>query len=385
MSRRCLNARDERPRAAHRRRRSPRAATSSSSWPPTLIRFDTTARDPGDPARDEAALQAHLGRAAARGGRRGRRLGAAPRGRARPPDARSSSTSTAARSCVARFAGAGGGRSLLLNGHIDVVSGEPKGRWTSDPNTPVVRDGNALRPRRVRHEGRRRGDGAGRRDARAPRRPARRRPARQHDHRRGVDGRRRASRASRTACAPTPASSPSRPRFDVWIACRGSVYPTITVEGRPGHAELLQPHWRDGGAVNAIEKAQIVLDAIRRLREEWRTRADLQHPLPLAARHRAHAHARGRVVGHLPGLVRRSRARCSSPRRWPTPRATARACAARSSDWIGRACAADPWLAEHPPTFDVDGRHPADGDPAGRPDRADGARRRAPTSASRRA
>jgi len=26
-----------------------------------LIRFDTTARDPGDPARDEAALQAYLG------------------------------------------------------------------------------------------------------------------------------------------------------------------------------------------------------------------------------------------------------------------------------------------------------------------------------------
>ena len=42
---------------------------------------------------------------------------------------------------LARFAGAGGGRSLLLNGHIDVVSGEPKARWTDDPNTPVVRDG----------------------------------------------------------------------------------------------------------------------------------------------------------------------------------------------------------------------------------------------------
>ena len=28
---------------------------------------------------------------------------------------------------VARFAGAGGGRSLLFNGHIDAVSAEPKG------------------------------------------------------------------------------------------------------------------------------------------------------------------------------------------------------------------------------------------------------------------
>ncbi|MDX6628889.1 MAG: hypothetical protein QOH00_1135, partial [Gaiellales bacterium] len=35
-----------------------------------LIRFDTTARDPGDPARDEAALQAYLaGRLSAAGAR----------------------------------------------------------------------------------------------------------------------------------------------------------------------------------------------------------------------------------------------------------------------------------------------------------------------------
>ena len=46
--------------------------------------------------------------------------------------------------------------------------------------------------------------------------------------------------------------------FDVWVACRGSAYATVTVPGRPGHAEVAQPHWRDGGAVNAIEKATIV-------------------------------------------------------------------------------------------------------------------------------
>ena len=57
--------------------------------------------------------------------------------------------------------------------------------------------------------------------------------------------------------------------FDVWISCRGTSYATVTVPGRPGHAEVFQPHWREGGAVNAIEKAQVVLDAMRRLREEW--------------------------------------------------------------------------------------------------------------------
>ena len=62
------------------------------------------------------------------------------------------------------------------------------------------------------------------------------------------------------------------------MGCRGSLSPTITVEGRPGHAEMAQPHWRDGGAVNAIEKMTVVLEAIRLLREEWRGRPDKRHP-----------------------------------------------------------------------------------------------------------
>ena len=59
---------------------------------------------------------------------------------------------------AARFAGAGGGRSLLLNGHIDVVPSEPRDRWTSDPNARRGARRQPLRPRRVRHEGRRRRD-----------------------------------------------------------------------------------------------------------------------------------------------------------------------------------------------------------------------------------
>ena len=42
---------------------------------------------------------------------------------------------------VARRAGAGGGRSLLFNGHIDVVTPEPRERWTTDPFGADVRDG----------------------------------------------------------------------------------------------------------------------------------------------------------------------------------------------------------------------------------------------------
>src|SRR5207237_9914093 len=66
--------------------------------------------------------------------------------------------------------------------------------------------------------------------------------------------------------------------FDVWVACRGSEYCVVRVPGRPGHAEVRQPSWRQGGAVNAIEKAVVVLDAIGSLREEWARREGLEHP-----------------------------------------------------------------------------------------------------------
>ena len=51
------------------------AATSWSRSPPTLIGFDTTARDVGDPPRDEAALQEYLADAARRRRGRGRPAG----------------------------------------------------------------------------------------------------------------------------------------------------------------------------------------------------------------------------------------------------------------------------------------------------------------------
>jgi acetylornithine deacetylase len=314
-----------------------------------LIRFDTTARDPGDPARDEAALQAHLAERLAAAG------AAVEVWEPRPEDVHGRQVPFALDfdgrpQLVARFAGAGGGRSLLLNGHIDVVSGEPKERWTDDPNTPVVRGGNlygrgacdmkggvaamVLAAEMLARLGvRLAGDlivntitdeestGAG-----------------------GIASVAHGVRAD-AGIVPEPTA------FEVWIACRGSVYPTITVEGRPGHAELRQPHWRDGGAVNAIEKAQVVLDAIARLREEWRTRADLQHPYLSPP-------------DMVPTLMRAgewsvtypSSCTITSAVLFPPALADAEGYGSRVRDdvqtWVERACAADPWLAEHPPSFE---------------------------------
>ena len=66
---------------------------------------------------------------------------------------------------------------------------------------------------------------------------------------------------------------PEPSALDVWPACRGSVYCTVTVAGRSGHAEQEHPHFRDGGAVNAIDSARHLLDGVDRLRADWRSRA----------------------------------------------------------------------------------------------------------------
>src|SRR5262249_12335251 len=105
------------------------------------IGFDTTARDPGDPPRDEAPLQEYLADRLERTGAEidiwepdeselaGKPL--VPPGldfKGRPQ-------------LIPRTHGRGGGRSLTFNGPIDVVSAEPRDRWTSDPFVAEVRDG----------------------------------------------------------------------------------------------------------------------------------------------------------------------------------------------------------------------------------------------------
>lgn len=243
-----------------------------------LVRFDTTAREPDDPPRDEAALQRYLAERLEGAGAEtdlwqptSEELAGSP---LVPPgglrfDGRPQ--------LLARFAGAGGGRSLLLNGHIDVVSSEPRERWTSDPNEAEVRDGRVF--------GRGACDMKGGVAAMAF---AAEMLAREglplagdllvctvtDEESTGAGGVAAVAHGVRADAGIVPEPS----SLDVWVACRGSLIPTVTVPGRPGHAGMPHPHWRDGGAVNAIEKATIVLDALRGLQENWRVSPDQQHP-----------------------------------------------------------------------------------------------------------
>jgi acetylornithine deacetylase len=315
-----------------------------------LIAFDTTAREPGDPARDEAALQDHLGA-------RLRAAGATVDvWEPDPADVAGSRQVPAGLDFAGRpqlaavFPGTGGGRSLLLNGHIDVVPSDPRERWTSDPNAAEVRDGNLYGRGSCDMKGgvacmvfaaeilarlgvRLRGDlvvntvtdeessGAG-----------------------GLAAARHGVRAD-AGIVPEPTA------FEIWVACRGSLTPTITIEGRPGHAEMAQPHWRAGGAVNAIEKMGVVLDAVARLREEWDGRPDKIHEhlspgtiVPVKVRggewtvtYPASCSLTCEVM-YLPGNA--------DSEGW------GRDVQREIEAWIAAAAAGDPWLADHPPAVE---------------------------------
>jgi acetylornithine deacetylase len=315
-----------------------------------LIAFDTTARAaPGDPARAERLLQEYLAA----------RLAAAGAGcdlwEPRPEDVAGTKLAPAGLpfdgrpQLAATFRGSGGGRTLLLNGHVDVVSPEPVERWTTDPFRGDLRDGQVYGRGAADMKGgvacmvfvaevlsaleiRLAGDlvvctvteeestGVG-----------------------GLAAVRRGVRADAGIVL-----EPSG--HDVWVACRGSVIPTITVAGRPGHAGLPQPDWREGGAVNAIEKMEIVLGAMRQLQEEWRCRPEQRHELlspgdivPCVIRGGEWAVSYPSScsvtyhIGYLP--------RFADDDGWGTR------VEQEVTDWVLEAARSDSWLAENPPTF----------------------------------
>jgi acetylornithine deacetylase len=315
-----------------------------------LIGFDTTARQVGDASRDEARLQEYLaGRLSAVGASvdMWEPDAAAMAGKPLVPPGLSFEGRP---QLIARLAGRRGGRSLVFNGHIDVVSAEPVSEWASDPFVASVRDGSLY------------GRGA-------------------CDMKGGIAAMvfavevlsglgiglsgdllvatntdEESSGAGGTALVEhglqADAGIVTEPTgFQVWIACRGSEYGVVRVPGRPGHAEVRQPDWRLGGAVNAIEKAVVVLDALSSLRRTWGSRPHLSHsllspPSLLATMARAGEWAVTYpascdltiAVMYLPAQADAS-GWGSDVRR-------------EVSDWIARECEQDEWLREHPPAIE---------------------------------
>ena len=62
--------------------------------------------------------------------------------------------------------------------------------------------------------------------------------------------------------------------------CRGILWGKLIIPGRSGHIELPQGDWREGGAVDAIALARVFMDHFDRLNADWRVRKT--HPyLPI--------------------------------------------------------------------------------------------------------
>ena len=315
-----------------------------------LVGFDTRAPDPHFEPREEAALQAYL---ADRLGAVGLRvelwepeLTSLPANRYPIPDGYHFHGRP---QLLARRAGRGGGRSLLFNGHIDVVSAEPRDLWATDPFRADVRDGRLYGRGACDMKGGvaamvfatevlsgldvpLRGDlivntvtdeestGAGALASVAH----------------GVQ--------AEGGIVPEPTS------LTAWLGTRGSLMPGIVVEGRAGHAGFPHEQGAAGGPVNAVEKMQIVLAALQTLREEWRDRADTQHPYlhpgtivptsfesgqwivsyPASATLRCH-------VQYLPGQADR--------------KGSGNAVMREIEERVQSAARADPWLVAHPPAF----------------------------------
>jgi acetylornithine deacetylase len=314
-----------------------------------LVSFDTTSREPGEPARDEEQLQRFLaGRLKA--------LGAdvdlwepettAP-GNGFVPD---NLDFRGRPQLVARIPGLGGGRALLLNGHIDAVPVGDESEWTSPPLKATVRDGRLygrgvcdmkgglacllFATEALHHESiRLRGDLLY--------------CANTDEESSGAGGR---AVVDRGICADAGiCGEPTA--FDAWTVCRGTWLASARLTGRRGHAEVAMPHWREGGAVNAIERLPLVLDAVRRLREDWRNRPDHRHPL-VSPGDIVPTMVRGGDwmvtypadcslvvdVTYLPGHV--------------DGRGSGAAVGQEVMAAVANACSVDPWMREHPPKWE---------------------------------
>jgi hypothetical protein len=101
-----------------------------------LIAFDTTAREHNDdPAREEAALQKYLAARLRTAGAETDLWEPVPEDIAGSPMTPPGLRFDGRPQLVARFPGVGGGRSLLFNGHIDVVKPDPIEQCQSQPTS----------------------------------------------------------------------------------------------------------------------------------------------------------------------------------------------------------------------------------------------------------
>jgi len=175
---------------------------------------------------------------------------------------------------AAVFPGSGGGRSLLLTGHVDVVKAGQG--WSKDPFGGEIENGNIYGRGTVDMKG---GITAMIKALEAVLASGAKLKGTVTvgsvvDEEAGgmgtLDFFHQGYRAD--ACILTEATE-----LNIAPLCRGILWGKLTIHGRSGHIEMPQAHWREGGAVDAIDKMQLYLEQFRHLNDDWRLRK--RHPL----------------------------------------------------------------------------------------------------------
>jgi acetylornithine deacetylase len=177
-----------------------------------------------------------------------------------------------------RLAGNGGGRSIMLTGHIDVVPPGPAGHWRTDPFTATVQDGKLY------------GRGA-------------------VDMKGGVACMLEAAAVLRELGVPLAgdivfatvvdeeiggmgalalvdrgwqadaAILPESTGLAISPICHGILWGRILIDGIGGHAELKPKNWDAGGPVDAVMLMRQILDGIDVLNRRWALDPRKNHPL----------------------------------------------------------------------------------------------------------
>jgi len=131
--------------------------------------------------------------------------------------------------------------------------------------------------------------------------------------------------------------------------CHGILWGKIVIDGIGGHAELKARHWDAGGPVDAIGLMRFVLDGIDALNGRWRTDPRKNHPLMELSHQITVTHVR---AGEPPSSTAGRAEIVIDVQYLPSE---------KDADGVGgivkreveahlvRLAQVDPWLAEHPP------------------------------------
>jgi acetylornithine deacetylase len=251
---------------------------------------------------------------------------------------------------VARLPGTGGGRSLFLTGHIDVVGADPDTEnWLHDPWSATLDDGKIygrgtadmkggiaamIQAVRLIHEAglRLKGDVL---------------VGTVVDEETGSMG--MLSLVDRGYRADAGVmTEPTDLRLS--LLCRGIIWGRIEVTGRSGHIEVFQGE--PDGAVDGIAKGLKVLDAIDDLNRSWARRPAKRHPLLPRP---CETNVSMLKAGQHPSSYAESFVATVDIQYLPSERdanGLGGDVKREIETHLGAVAQADPWLREHPPTFD---------------------------------